>query len=330
MHSARSDGEVPEMSNEKTIRQWVEEFLLYKKTIGYVYETPAYYLYRYVDFIEKLDPDANIPEKSQTEWYLDGLTDTPGTLYGTVAALREFSRYMINRGQPEAYVVPPKRCRQTVPEPPYFFTEKEIEDFFSAVDTIEALPSFKGRDLCIPAMLRLMYCCGLRNKEVCYLKCRDVHLDKAFIDLVYSKGPKSRRIFISNELKEYLSGFDSKIMMLYPEREYFFPNNNGRYAVSALSNNFKRFWAKAYPDFEQGSRPRVYDFRHHFAWANLNRWASEGMDVNVMLAYLMRYMGHQTISETLYYFHFVPEFFPKYREMTNGLEDILPEVGDEN
>lgn len=74
---------------------------------------------------------------------------------------------------------------------------------------------------------------------------------------------------------------------------------------------------------------RLDFFRHHFAWANLNRWAADGLDLNVMLAYLMRYMGHQSVSGTLYYFRFVPEFFPVFREMTENLEDILPEVPDE-
>lgn len=67
-------------------------------------------------------------------------------------------------------------------------------------------------------------------------------------------------------------------------------------------------------------------FRHHFAWTNLNRWAAEGLDLNAMLPYLMRYMGHQSVRETLYYFHFVPEFFPTYRKMVEPLEDLIPEV----
>lgn len=54
------------------------------------------------------------------------------------------------------------------------------------------------------------------------------------------------------------------------------------------------------------------------------------MDVNVMLPYLMRYMGHQTVTETLYYFHFVPEFFPTFREIAKPLENIIPEVWDED
>jgi len=42
--------------------------------------------------------------------------------------------------------------------------------------------------------------------------------------------------------------------------------------------------------------------RHHFAYANLNRWSEDGKDVNVMLAFLMRYMWHANIQSTLYYY----------------------------
>jgi len=83
---------------------------------------------------------------------------------------------------------------------------------------------------------------------------------------------------------------------------------------------------KAFPDFTISSRPRAYDFRHHFVWANLNRWARDGIDLNVMLPYLMRYMGHQQIKSTLYYFRFVPDFFPIFADLSKPLESILPEV----
>ena len=71
---------------------------------------------------------------------------------------------------------------------------------------------------------------------------------------------------------------------------------------------------------------RLDFFRHHFAWANINRWAADGMDVNVMLPYLMRYMGHQTVKQTLYYFHFVPDFYTTFQHMELSLEDVIPEV----
>lgn len=317
------------MEKTNSIRTQMEEFLVYKRSLGYVYETQFYYLKRYIDYVISVDPECCFPEKTTTDKYINELSDVPGTLYGTVACLREFSRYLQKKGISEAYIIPPKVAKQPVAEPPYFFTQKECDDFFRALDQIEKHPSFKGRELVLPALFRLLYCCGLRCKEARTLKCENVHLKELYLDIIQSKGPKSRRIFISLELAEYLHKYDDCIKVLFPDRTFFFPNGSVCYGENAICGNFKRFWTKAYPDFVFKDRPRAYDFRHHFAYANLNKWASEGIDINVMSAYLMRYMGHQTIAETLYYFHFVPEFFPKYKEMTQTLEDILPEVSDE-
>lgn len=315
--------------NNKSLRELADEFILYKRALGYVYETPAHYIKRYVDYVDSIDSSAEGMVKRYTDQFLASIMEKPGSLYGTVAVLREFGRYLQNHGYNDAYIIAPKTCKQPVPEQPYFFTSDEIEAFFVALDSIEKHPSFKGRELVFPTLFRLLYCCGLRCKEVRTLQCKDVHLDELYIDILQSKGPKSRRLFISKELADYLKRYNSEISVLFPEREYFFPNNNGYYKTSAVSNNFKRFWKKAYPDFEMGSRPRAYDLRHHFAWANLNRWAAEGMDINVMVAYLSKYMGHQCISETLYYFHFVPDFFLTYKDMTKEFEDIIPEVAYE-
>ena len=314
---------------DQTIRQNAEDFIIYKKSLGYIYETLEWNINKYVSFVEERDPDAIYPTKEITESFLKTIADSPGTLYTTVCVLREFSRFLRAHGYSDAYVIPPKTASQPVPEPPYFFTEEEIDAFFEKLDTIEPHKSFKGREFVFPALFRLLYCCGLRCKEARVLECANVHLNDLFIDVIQSKGPKSRRIFISKELADYLSEYDQNISILFPERKYFFPHRESFYGSSAVSNNFRRFWLLAFPDFEMSTRPRAYDFRHHFAWANLNRWAAEGLDVNAMLPYLMRYMGHQTVKETLYYFHFVPEFFPTYRELSSTLEDMIPEVPDE-
>ena len=116
------------------------------------------------------------------------------------------------------------------------------------------------------------------------LLCINVHTDERYIDVIQSKGPKSRRIFISHELADFLADYDERIGIIFPNREYYFPSNTGKfYSSKFISNNFRRFWMEAFPDFELTTRPRAYDFRHHFAWSNLNRWATEGLDLNVML-----------------------------------------------
>ena len=317
------------MDSNKKLCQLADEFILYKKSLGYVYDSQQGLLNRYVDYTERISSDFIYPEKCVTDKYLDSLKGSSGTLYGTVCVIREFSNYLLTRGYEKTYVIPPKSACLPVPDPPYFFTEDEISAFFEKLDEVKPHGSFKGREFVIPAIFRLIYCCGLRCKEARTLEYENVHTDELYIDVRQSKGPKSRRIFISSELAEYLNEYDARMRLLFPKRKYYFPHKENCYGSGMISNNFKKYWKMAYPDFKMSTRPRAYDFRHHLVWANLNRWAAEGLDINVMLAYLMRYMGHQNVSETLYYFHFVPEFFPTFRDMSKSLEDILPEVPNE-
>jgi len=315
------------MLSNKSLRTLAEEFIIYKQSIGHIYKTHGQYLMNYVMYAENHFMEISLPDKKSITGYLDELSDEPGSLYNATAVLREFGKYLSIRGCTDTYIIPAKSNPVLDPDPPYFFTAKEIKLFFQACDTIQPHKSFPGRELVFPALFRLLYCCGLRCKEARTLLCENIHLNDCFLDIVQSKGPKSRRIYISTELSMYLKSYDASICLLFPGRKYFFPHRNDScYGSGAIASNFKRFWRKAFPYFLLSSRPRAYDFRHHFVWANLNRWAKEGLDVNAMLPYLIRYIGHQHIKSTLYYFRFVPDFFPAFADMAKPLESILPEV----
>jgi len=41
-------------------------------------------------------------------------------------------------------------------------------------------------------------------------------------------------------------------------------------------------------------------------------------------------MGHASLDSTFYYLHLVPEFFPTFSEKTKSLEQLLPEVDDDD
>ena len=315
------------MNNIETLRTWAVNFILYKRGIGYGYNTHELYLMNYVSYAEKLNPEISLPDKETVVSYLYTLSDAVGSMYNATSVLREFGKYLTYNGKLDVYVIPAKSNPSLVPEPPYFFTEVEILHFFEALDTIEMHLSYPGREFVFPALFRLLLCCGLRCKEARTLLNENVHIEKCYLDVLQSKGPKSRRIYISNELSIYLKKYDSSISRLFPNRLYFFPHKiNSCYEGGAITKNFRRFWMKAFPDFVLTTRPRAYDLRHHFVWANLNRWAKDGFDVNVLLPYLMKYMGHQSIKSILYYFRFVPDFFPVYASMTEPTESIFPEV----
>jgi len=93
---------------------------------------------------------------------------------------------------------------------------------------------------------------------------------------------------------------------------------------------FNRIWDQAgLPRPMGGIRPRPYDFRHHFAYANIERWMAGGIDVAAMLPYLSRYMGHASFDSTYYYIHTSPDFMDAYAQITRESQSLLPEVGFE-
>ena len=96
-----------------------------------------------------------------------------------------------------------------------------------------------------------------------------------------------------------------------------------------LKKNFLRFWYSAFPEKkDSGVSIRAYDFRHHFVYADMNRWLRDGKDVNAMLPYLMRYMGHTDIKNTLYYFHLVPDIYGEIAARSEHSERLIPKVDD--
>lgn len=312
----------------KNLSDLINEFLEYKMYNGYIYTTARYHLNKYLDFSSNHSPGENIPSKDTINTFLNRYAGTPGNLYNIVATLREFSRYLIGLGYTSAYVIPKGKVSLPTPVQPYLFTDDEVEAFFIACDSIRYDCHVPKRHIVLPAMYRLLYCCGLRCKEVRTLKSENVHLAENYIDILQSKGPKSRRLFITQELSDYLWAYDIKMDHIFPGRTFFFPaREDAPYGAVAFQRNFLKVWYTAFPEKkDDGVSVRAYDFRHHFAYANMNRWLREGKDINVMLPYLMKYMGHQDIENTLYYFHLVPDIYDAIVRKSSLFEELLPEV----
>lgn len=180
-------------------------------------------------------------------------------------------------------------------------------------------------------MFRLLYCCGLRCKKVRILARENAHQDERYLGILQSKGPKSRRVYISGELAEYLMGYDNRIKNLFPKRKSFFPNKaDCLYSPAMLEKHFLRFWYDAFPEKKySGVSIRAYDFQHHFVYVNMNRWLREGKDIDVMRSYLMRYMGNSNVKNTLYYFHLVPDVYGTLIDKSSHSEGLITEGNNE-
>lgn len=250
------------------IGERIDAFIAYKRSLGYVYDTQERYLKHYQRHMEEQYPYLKLPDKASIDSFLDKYKGQPGGLYNAMAPLREFARYLFQLGCRNAYLIPPKQMPKLYPEPPYFFSEEELSAFFRECDSYFIdNPGPRARGIIMPALFRVLYCCGLRPKEARMLPTENVHLDKKYIDILQSKGPKSRRIYISDELTVYLICYNSRVSAVFPNRRYFFPRNSEKpYSVQALCYNFGIIWKKTFPGWE-GNLPRIYDFRY----PNLNK-----------------------------------------------------------
>lgn len=174
-----------------------------------------------------------------------------------------------------------------------------------------------------------MHSCGLRTGEVRALSTDHVDFNDGYLDVLWSKGHRSRRLPLTDEVRQVLTACDRASRRYVASRRTFFISATGNPVPPATPGvMFNRIWDQAgLPRPVGGQQPHPYDFRHHFAYANIERWAAAGQDVAAMLPYLSRYMGHGSFESTYYYVHTSPDFMNAYARITDERASILPEVG---
>jgi integrase len=299
--------------------------------MGYKYCHGAYTLLELDRYYAAHSIDSCLTREAVEGWIAEkeAIQYTPCRSY--ISTVREFGRFLRGQGNAGAYVVSDKFVSRKRRPKPYFISEREIALFFNACGKSISCNRGKGRPLVLPAFFMLMHCCGLRTIEARNLLVTDVHLDRGVIDIMASKHHRSRRIFMNERATEYFLKYNEKISSVFPARLNFFPSTEkAGLSASGVGTNFNMIWNYAGLRKPSGKQPRPYDFRHHFAFANINRWTAEGRNVNAMLPYLMRYMGHGSLESTYYYVHLVPDFSAAYLQITKPLDEIVPEVSYES
>lgn len=305
----------------------IEDFVRFKNALGIQYKTSSYYL-KQLDFYNYEHKNLSIPDRETVEgWAINHAQKSTTGDRSWISPIREFGRYLNSLGYEEAYVLNNRFAIQKYHAEVYLLSEREIQRFFQECDSFVLKYKAIGRPYVLPAVYRFLYCCGARCAEVRNLKCKDVHLDKGYVDILQSKAQRDRRLFLSDELIEYLRSYNEAISKCFLDREYFFPGGySGICSSTAISANFRNIWLSAGLKRDGKIKPRAYDFRHHFACANIMRWSEEGRNIHAMLPYLMRYMGHTNFESTYYYIHLIPDFFSQYEKLTVSTEDLIPAV----
>lgn len=287
----------------------IRTYISLRCSLGYSRSTYEKTLCQFDRFCREHYPDEKaITQKVAEHWCClrEGKEHENG-LHRRILIVRNFARYLNAIGR-QAYVIPDTITGKDVIFVPYIFTDEEIRLFFEAADTLPVNPRARNRELILPVIFRMLFCCGLRPQEVLRIRHRHVDLMAGTVYIEDSKIHKDRIVAMSDELTGLCARYESLMQLRLPDREYFFGHpKGGRYSIQWLQQQSRRCWKETGISFRQGKFPRNYEWRHNFATRVIMGWFDQKEDVCALLPYLSSYMGHSNFRDTLYYVHLIPE-----------------------
>lgn len=285
------------------LMQDFRKMLDFRKSVGYATATYISSVTPFIEYCGTHYPEADCLTKEMVDGWLRYYPyKTDNTRSAFISLLRQYAKFINALGKKgfipdEDYTIP----RQ--PYVPYVFTDGELLTLFDAIDSIPRCRVKKfRRDLVLPAMFRMMYCCGMRPSEPLHLRSEDVDLVTGDVYIRQSKRHKDRHIILSDDMRMLCNTYYA----LSEGGDWFFQRSDGKpYTTDWMTAQFHLCWKRS--NLEKRGNPRPYDLRHAFATRNLMRWIDEGSDVMTLLPYLSTYMGHSELNSTLYYVHLLPE-----------------------
>jgi len=271
---------------------------------------------------------ASLTQEMVDSWCHQRDTEENNSCRSRIYVIVSFIRFLSDRGlaninEPE---IPRKEKRVYIP---HAFTDEELSRFFAECDNIPLFDRRKEvliRKMTLPVFFRFLYSSGIRTYEARHLRKSNVNLEHGILDIAYSKGHDQHYIVLHDSMLAIMRDYDTSIEKIYPDRTYFFPSvRQSYYSQGWLTRNFKLLWYKA-----NTAHATAYEFRHHYAVMNINRWVDQGFGFDDKLLYLSKSMGHTTIESTKYYYSIVPGFAQILQDLTaKGFDWIIPEVSDD-
>ncbi len=308
----------------------ISDFIAQKRSSGFLYDYEACVLKAFDTFYATNEyQDGAITKSIMDDWNRRFILVSNGTRAQMVSFVRLFSVYLNSLGI-KSYI--PVKVPSAQSPVPHIMNRNEIHSFFAAVDAYVPGVNWSSflRLACeYRVIFRLIYCCGLRISEACNLRSDCVDLENAVITVKHSKGDKDRLVYLADDLNAMLKDYWERIcfrLSIIPE--WFFPSIDplAHLQKTSLDKKFSDFWAKTPYANTCDKNPTVHCLRHTFVVETMNIWMSSGTDLNVMMPYLSKFLGHKGRNETFYYYHQVKDAFHIIKEKDAVSGRVLPEA----
>ena len=303
-----------------------------KKQSGYIYDSAKYILIQFDKFcVENHIDRAIITKELSDTWQSYHADEAKSRRASRMSVLRQLAQYMNSQGS-ECYI--PSKFSAKSYRVPYVMNEREIREFFTVAD--DYVPKVNADRFSILAeeykvLFRFIYCCGLRVAEARKLKLEDIDFERKTALILRSKGDKDRLIYIADDVcKMCLDMLDLLHDKYHFYSEYLFPSSdpNTPLQVASINKKFQEFWKKT-SGASDSKYPTVHSLRYSFVVTRMNLWMEKGENLTAMMPYLSKYLGHESVENTYYYYHQIESAFKIVRQKDQLSDRIIPEVSDE-
>lgn len=317
------------MEFTSTFGEKITGFLDYRVAHGFKRETYIRHFIRFDRWCMVKHPDQIEFTRELVHDWIDDDAASNYDIAHRVAAMRQFGRYLCALGE-DAYVLPEKYAPLKSRATAYLFTDSELTALFAAIDLLPPTKKEPFLDEIAPTLFRLIYTCGLRPNEGRELLLANINFDTGEVLITHTKRNKERFVVMSDDMLAFACKYELRRRIFGNGNPYFFPSASGEaMTTETVYSAFNKAWSHADLSGRYPGKVRVYDLRHRFASACLNRWLDNGENLMAMLPFLREYMGHKNLSETAYYVHVLPENIIKSSAIDwDKFNAMFPEVAE--
>jgi integrase/recombinase XerD len=304
-----------------SLKKWIESLIEFKQAAGFKYENEKKFLHQFDEFLVY----KGYKEDELTREMVDAYSCRPDseswkTKQNKTSVVRILGIYMVRNGG-KAFIL--NDLPTGNPTVPYFFGEKELVSFYRAVDSYPC--RFHWCRYVYPVYFRLLYSTGMRESEGCNIQREDIYFENRRILIRNAKGQKDRFVYISDFDVSMLEKYDHIMDSFFPCRKWLFNGAIDMHDVlkpTSVRYMFRICWERT----GLPGSPSTHSFRHTYVIERICQWQKEGRNVDSLIPYLSKQLGHKSIKETYWYCKRLDNRFPEIMSIDSLTDHIIPEA----
>lgn len=279
----------------KCIQNYLNEYIIEKRSLGYKYVTELYPLKK---FVLICDADSTtVPDEKVKAWALRRANEKDNTYRCRIYVINKFIDYL-NKYDFKISKIHLSNAKSHETFIPIILSYNEVTRVFEILDDLKKSHGSNG---CIdyPVMFRIMYGCGLRVSEVINLKIKNFDIENKLLIILNPKNKQDKLIPLSDSLFNILDLYHNSFHKNIETDAYFFKSRfNKHYSRSTLNHMWVWTLDKAGIHHDSDKGPRLHDLRHLFCCLSLKQLIDNGDDPYVVLPILSTYVGHKSTNST--------------------------------